>query len=46
MAAFPLGFVFFGLVVPALLLGAIGRLLPSSRPVLRARVFLSVSSGE
>jgi hypothetical protein len=27
MAAFPFGFVFFGLVGPALLLGAIGRLL-------------------
>jgi hypothetical protein len=27
MAVFPLGLVFFGLVVPALLLGAIGRLL-------------------
>src|SRR6266478_8737582 len=26
MAVFPFGFVFFGLVVPALLLGAIGRL--------------------
>jgi hypothetical protein len=27
MAVFPFGFVFFGLVAPALLLGAIGRLL-------------------
>jgi hypothetical protein len=27
MAVFPLGFVFFGLVVPALLLGTIGRFL-------------------
>jgi hypothetical protein len=48
MAVFPFGFVFFGLVFPALLLGAIGRLLrfgallASAGLVLNVVVFLEI----